>query len=617
MLSQVLDTIPQSVFWKDLEGRYLGCNRRFAEECGFAEAAEVVGRTDFELHWPREEAEAYRADDLQVLNANAAKAHIVEPVQRADGARMWVDTSKVPLRDDRGEPFAVLGVYEDITQRLEAQRALAASEARYRSILATAMDGVWLLDARGRVLTCNEAAARMLGLEPGELPGRWLHEFEGAAPEEGAPPPPPLGSVMTQAGGLIETRLRRADGEALPVEISVAALDGEEARVAFVRDITPRKRLERERNAFEAQAHRAQKMESLGSLAGGVAHDINNVLGAILALASVHREEAPAGSDLRKDMDTILAACSRGGDLVKGLLGFAREGLAAEQEVDLNALVRDEVALLRHTTLQKVRLEIHLDPQLPPILGDPAALHHALMNLCVNAVDAMPAGGTLTLRTWTGSDGRVGLEVRDTGEGMSREVLAKALDPFFTTKPQGKGTGLGLAMVYRTVQGHRGELDLQSRPGEGTRVQLRFPPRVGGPGSPHPSPRPEAQAPARPLEVMLVDDDELILEAVPAMLESLGHRVRTAPGGAEALAQLASGPAPDVVVLDMNMPGMDGAAVLPELRRLLPEVPVLLATGRVDQGALDLVAAHGHVALLAKPFLRSELARALAASARP
>jgi len=245
--------------------------------------------------------------------------------------------------------------------------------------------------------------------------------------------------------------------------------------VSILRDITERERLERERRQLEAQVLRQEKMESLGSLAGGVAHDMNNVLGAILAITTVHQLQAEEGSRLGRDLGTVVKACQRGGTLVKGLLSFAREELAEVRELSLNTVVLEEVALLERTTLQKVRLELDLAEDLLPVDGDPAALSHGLLNLCVNAVDAMPDGGTLTFRTRNEGGAEVLLEVRDTGSGMSREVLAKALDPFYTTKPRGKGTGLGLPIVYGTVKAHHGRMEIHSEPGRGTWIQIRLP----------------------------------------------------------------------------------------------------------------------------------------------
>ena len=228
------------------------------------------------------------------------------------------------------------------------------------------------------------------------------------------------------------------------------------------------------------------------------------------------------------------------------------------------------------------------------------------MNLCVNATDAMAEGGTLTLRTANLGDSQVEVVVEDTGCGMTPEVLDRALDPFFTTKAMDKGTGLGLSMAFTTMQAHAGHLSLQSKPGLGTRVCLRFPASVtrdlDGKTSLPPAP---SAAPG--LSVLLVDDDQLIRLATRMLLEVLGHGVQAAASGEEALALLEKGFRPEAVILDMNMPGLGGKGTLPQLRALCPTVPVILATGRADQEALDLVAAHARVTLLAKPFDLEEL----------
>ena len=352
-----------------------------------------------------------------------------------------------------------------------------------------------------------------------------------------------------------------------------------------------------------------QKLQSLGSLAGGVAHDMNNVLGAILNLATLHQAQAPAGSLLKQSMETIAKACERGAALVKGLLGFARQDLAVSKVLDLNVLVRETVALLERTTLQKVRLGMDLARDLRPVKGDPAALSHALMNLCVNAVDAMPDGGQLTLQTRNEGSGAILLEVIDTGSGMPKDVLEKALDPFFTTKPQGKGTGLGLSIVYGTVKAHHGEIWLESAPGQGTTVAIQLPAcEELLEASPEAGP---SCSVARGKRVLVVDDDDLIQESTAALLESLGHMPFIAGDGREALRMLEEGLAVDVVLLDLNMPGMGGAQALPLIRALRPELPVLLATGRADAQALELVRAIPLVSLLAKPYGMKVLGEAL------
>ncbi len=374
---------------------------------------------------------------------------------------------------------------------------------------------------------------------------------------------------------------------------------------------------EKELSAVQAQLQQSQKMESLGVLAGGVAHDMNNVLAAILGLASAFVEIQPAGTPAHGAFDTIFKAAKRGGVLVKSLLAFARQTLPTEQELDLNQVLQDDMRILEHTTLARINLELDLADDLHLILGDASALTHAFMNLCVNAVDAMPEHGTLTLRTRNADPDWVEVLVEDNGHGMPPDVLAKAVDPFFTTKGVGKGTGLGLSMVYTTVRAHHGQLNIKSEMGRGTTVTMRFPAR-GSQGVPHPDAgaAPLAKGEAVPipvysakdaLTVLVVDDDEMIRASMQTILDHLGHTIILARSGEEALAKLEAKFTPDVVILDMNMPGLGGFKTLPRLRTLLPKVPIILATGRVDQTAVDLAGAYTDVTLLPKPFTMDEL----------
>jgi signal transduction histidine kinase/CheY-like chemotaxis protein len=372
--------------------------------------------------------------------------------------------------------------------------------------------------------------------------------------------------------------------------------------------------LEQESKALlEVQLQQARKMESLGNLAGGIAHDMNNVLGAILAIASAHSENQPAASPAHRAFETISKAAERGGKMVKSLLHFARQSPAEQRELDVNQILREEAELLERTTLSKIRLEMDLEPGLWPILGDPSALSQAVMNLCVNAVDAMPESGTLTLRTCNHGQTGIEITVEDTGTGMPKTVLDKALDPFFTTKDVGKGTGLGLSMVYSIVKAHHGDMELHSELGHGTRVTLRFPacpPRDPLDEAPEPG---LPATPARMFQVLLVDDDELILSSIGSLLEHLGHTVVSAISGEDAVAKVEAGYLPEVIILDLNMPGLGGVGTLPRLRDLVPEVPIFLSTGRTDQTAHDLLKAYPLLRLLPKPYHIQDLRRVIQA----
>jgi CheY-like chemotaxis protein/anti-sigma regulatory factor (Ser/Thr protein kinase) len=342
---------------------------------------------------------------------------------------------------------------------------------------------------------------------------------------------------------------------------------------------------------------RARRMECLGGLAGAATHDLNNALGAILGLASASVEVQPPGSPARQAFATIVKAAERGGALVKGLVEFSRKSRPEPRELDVNALLRALPGLLEPAALARVRLELDLAADLRPVSADASTLAGALAELAANALEALPEGGVLNLRSRNQEPDQVEILVQDDGPGMTPELLAKALEPLFSTRPAGAGLGLPLAQAAARNLG--GQLDLQSEPGHGTRARLRLPALAVAAPAP---PKPESQA----LTVLLVDDDELILDSIGMLLESLGHTVLPAPSGETALERLRQ-VQPDVVILDMNMPGLGGRGTLPRLRELNPAVPVLLATGRADQAALDLVAGFRGVSLLSKPFTKKEL----------
>jgi signal transduction histidine kinase len=388
---------------------------------------------------------------------------------------------------------------------------------------------------------------------------------------------------------------------------------GRPARIiGIVRDRTGQVNAEAERRRLQEERQHSEKLESLGRLAGGMAHDMNNVLAGILGTAEMLREKLPGGLAARS-LDNIVYASGRGRDLVRSLTDFARKGSPEPQPFDLNELLRKEVELLRHATLQKARVVQDLDPGLPMLLGDGSALGGAVMNLAVNALDAMPGGGTLTLRTRALASGRVELTVADTGQGMTHLVLARAVEPFFTTKPEGKGTGLGLTRALATVKAHGGSVEIQSAPDQGTTITLLLPCFQQARSEEPPEP---ARAEARTaLRILLVDDDPVILDTMPSLLESLGHRVETADCGEAALALLAGGLEVDLVVLDHNMPGLTGTETLVHLRELRPELAVVLASGFVDSFTANLVTSLPQVWTLEKPYSLREIRKVLAAAA--
>lgn len=521
------------------------------------------------------------------------------------GAVRWLHIQSMPEPQDNGDVLWH-GVVTDITKQRLAEAALRESNELltlfvHHSPIYTFIKEVTA--SGSRVLQASENYEQMIGIKGSDMVGRTMDELF----------PADLAEKI-----LIDDLAVVSAGKALEVEEALGGRSyttlkfpivqgGRTLLAGFTIDITERKKAEEEKFRLQGQLQQAQKMESLGILAGGVAHDMNNVLAAILGMAELGIEDQPKGGRVFHAFDTIIRAAGRGGKMVRTLLNFARQSPAEELELDMNLILREEVHLLERTTLAKVRLYLDLAPDLRPIRGDANALTHAFMNLCVNAVDAMPEHGTLTLRTRNVDDDWIEVMVEDTGTGMPKAVLDKAMDPFFTTKGVGKGTGLGLSMVYSTVVAHRGQVDLQSEPGQGTRVRMRFPACEALARPVEAQARPEFESPVARLHVLLVDDDELIQSTLQSVLSSLGHTVLAVLTGEEALVKLAGGLQPDVVILDMNMPGLGGSGTLPRLRAMNPTVPVLLVTGRADQAALDLAEAHPHVVLLSKPFRIKEL----------
>ena len=490
--------------------------------------------------------------------------------------------------------------------------ALRDSEEQTQALLSAIPDLIFVNGPDGRYLAYHAHDPGLLLVPPEVFMNRTVQEIL----------PEPMASRIRSAHAEAFAR-----GEVQQVEYSLRINGGDhdfEARIApcgpsrvltLVRDITARRSADLLKARLQAQQHQAQKMESLGGLASGVAHDMNNVLGAILALSEANLQSLPGDSILSRSFETIGAAATRGAATVRGLLHFARETPGERRLLDLNTLLREQTGLLGTGELAGLAVDLRLAPDLRPIRGDGDGLAQAFQNLIVNAVEAMEGlgqGGTLTLATSNAGD-QVQVMVTDTGRGMTRAVLDRALDPFFTTKGV-KGSGLGLSLAFKTVTAHGGQLELASVPGQGTQVKMLFPAAASPESGPSPS---GAAGTARVLHVMVVDDDELMLEASRILAEALGHRVSTFFSGEEGLAALEGGLQPDVVLLDMNMPGLGGQGTLPRLRVLRPQLPACLATGRTDQSALDLVAAHPFVSLLPKPYgleaLRAMLAQVVQA----
>ena len=561
-------------------------------------------------------------DDVQACEAVlAASLEGVDPlpqvdyrVRHADGNWRWLNATVGALQSSGGCVQGLQGSARDITEWKRSEADLLRERDLTDAVFNSIPGLVYLYDDQGRLVKWNLRHETMTGYSGEELRGMSLLDWYRDDPVSQNSILAGVQTTLATGFGEAEALLQVKDGPPIPMYFTAAPvlIDGKTYFTGIGIDITERRRGEERQQILTAQLHQSQKMESLGSLAGGVAHDINNVLAAILGLASGYRDQLPDTDPLARALDTITKACLRGRDVVRSLLYFARKDLGTTGPVDLNALVLEIVPLLDRASLKRVQVDADLDPSLEVLQGDAGSLSHAIMNLCVNALDAMPGGGRLAIRTRHRVGGGYDLCVEDSGMGMSEDVRLRACEPFFTTKPVGKGTGLGLSMAYGVMQAHGGHMSLASEPGMGTTVSLHFPPSKEAPSLPAQGTlTTAAEAHSAPLRILLVDDDELIRESLTPMLEELlGHQVHTAASGLEALDKLAAGLVVDLVILDMNMPGLDGAHTLKRLLEYNPGQAVLMATGNSEMAIAEALDGHPNVAGIQKPFSAEELNQA-------
>lgn len=619
-LAAIVECSDDAIISKSLEGIITSWNAAASRMFGYL-PEEIIGRPITTLIPPERQAEEPEII-RRVLNGEKIE-HLKTVRRRKDGTHLDVSLTISPIKGTEGTIIGISKVVRDITQSMRIEEEIRASRAMFIAAISSMTDPLFIADATGHIIEFNDAFALFFRFNSKEDCAESVDELASlleVSRPTGESVPSDQWAVARALRGETATgvvyHIRRKDiDETWVGSFNFAPIRDHKAdivgAVVLTYDITERLRLESERKRFEAEFQQSQKMESMGVLAGGVAHDMNNVLGAILTIASMHLATESRESHNYRAFEIIRDAATRGGDMVKRLLAFARQGPLVRERLDVNALVLEEGRLLERTTLARLRIELDLAPDLHSIHGDASALTHAIMNLCVNAVDAMPEGGTLTIRTHNVDADQVEIVVEDTGCGMTREVLDRALDPFYTTKEVGKGTGLGLPLVFRMVKDHGGQLKIESAAGQGTRVKLLFPASLTTELATANSAQVSIDPPPIPLHVLLIDDDELIRESVGMLVEALGHAIAFSSSGEEALKLIEDGHNPDVIILDMNMPGWGGKGTLPRLRALRADVPVLLATGRADQEALDLVAAFPFVTLLAKPFGIAELKRNL------
>jgi PAS domain S-box-containing protein len=526
------------------------------------------------------------------------------------------------VRDAAGRPVRVVGSMADISERKRGESVLRDSEARHRAVLETAMDALVGMDHQGRVTEFNPAAERMFGSARADVIGRDLAELIIPLPFRDAHRRGLARYLATGEhtllGGRIEVTARRADGTEFPVELTVTVvrMEGPPAFNAYIRDLTEEKRAAAARGSLEMQLQQAQKMEAVGRLAGGVAHDFNNLLTVISGRAHMLMSRLKPGEPMHRDVDLIQKTSQRAVALTSQLLAFSRKQVVQPRVLELGPLVADLVPMLQRMIGENMELTVGPMEGTGRIKADPSQMQQVLMNLAVNARDAMPEGGRIHVsirdvlvaeaaalhQTNLPPGPYVALAVSDTGTGMSAETAAHIFEPFFTTKEQGKGTGLGLSTVYGIVEQSRGHIQVQSEIGHGTTFTIHLP-RVEEPLPAGPPTDEARRLRTTSRTVLVVDDEPEVLELATEILKRVGYTVLGAPNGAAAIevARLHEGEI-HLLVTDMVMPGMSGRDLAERLRARRTALPVLYISGYVQDDAARTALAREHSAFVAKPF---------------
>jgi PAS domain S-box-containing protein len=606
LLRTLIDNMPDYIYVKDAGSRFVVANRAVAELMGAKSTKELIGRTDFD-YFPKELAAPFFSDEQAVIKSGQELVNQEERSMDAEGNAKWTSTSKVPWRDKLGQVIGIMGIGHDITKRKSAEEKFhKAFNASPEPIAITTV-------SEGRFIDVNESFLRSTGHRREEVIGRTSLELKYWDTLEDRNR---LIDELRQRGSVrdMEIPFRTKAGEQRIALHSVGRIEiaGQECMISSQKDVTEHKILEK-------RLRQAQKMEAVGQLSGGIAHDFNNLLGVIIGYSEILEENLGENHRLQKNAGEIRKAGQRAASLTRQLLAFSRQQVLEPRVLNLNIVVAETEKMLQRLIGEDIELSTCLAADLGQVKADPGQIEQVMMNLVVNARDAMPDGGRLTVETSNAEldqayafhnaptiPGKyVALVVTDTGVGMDAETQAHIFEPFFTTKEVGKGTGLGLATVYGVVKQSGGYIWVYSEPGMGSSFKVYLP-RVDEPV--------EESAPNRVVStlgrgsetVLLVEDEDLLRTLTGTLLEQGGYTVLEARDGSEAMeiARQHSGPI-DLLLTDMVMPGMGGPEVARNLVSIHPESKVMFMSGYTSftrRGTLD-----SDAILLQKPFTRDAL----------
>jgi two-component system cell cycle sensor histidine kinase/response regulator CckA len=626
LLHQFVQHAPAAVAMFDTEMRCLQASDRWLTDYGL-EDRNIVGMTYQQMfpnlpdHWK----EVYH----HVL-AGAIEQCERDPIPRDDGSVEWLQWEARPWHKPDGSIGGLILFTQFITERIHIEEALRLSEDKFRSAMLHSPIGMAVVGPDGRWLEVNPALCKIVGYTRGEL---LVSNFQSISHAEDSETGQHFLRQMLDRkieSSQVEKRYLHKAGHVIWVQLNISLAwnpDGTPRHfVAQIQDITGRKRAEEQRKKLEEQLRQAQKMEALGTLAGGTAHEFNNILGIIIGYSDLAKLELPAGHAVTRHLEEVLKAGQRAKEIVQQILTFTRQQKDQRELILLQPIVADAVKLIRTTVPGEVKIVTDIEPGTSAILGNPTQIHQVIFNLCTNAWHAMKNGAGLIrimqravrLEETTPPPHPslhpgpyVRLSVEDNGKGMDAATLARIFEPFFTTKGPGKGTGLGLAVVHGILQAHDGAVVVQSQVGQGTTFHLYFPAELAAPIIPLPAGS-ESIPVGAGQHILLVDDEVALAQATALSLSRLGYRVTEVHSAREALTAFDLHPGGiDLVVTDLTMPGLNGIDLTNALHGVRPELPIILASGFGGTRTAHFARGPGLRAVLQKPFTAEALARSV------
>ena len=608
----ILDSVEEGYFEVDLAGKLTFFNDSLSKMTGSSKD-ELMG-VNYHQYTDSENAESvYQVFNKVYRTGEPAKGFDWE-ITVKDGSKKHIDVSVSLIRDSEGQPIGFRGIMRDVTARKKMEAELLQTRDFIQNILDSSIDGITTTDLHGTVTYTTPKVKHILGYEQAERIGKKVSIIYGNGIQDAKT----IMKELTAKGELREHEMKfiRKDGEWIDINLSASLLKDEKGEVigtlGIYRDITVKNRL-------EAELAQAQRMEALGTLAGGIAHNFNNLLMGIQGNASLMLLTKTSSDPDYERLKNIEKAVQNGSRLTRQLLGYAREGRYEIRPISLNQVV-EETSNTFATTKKEITVHQDLAKELYRIKADQGQIEQVLLNLYVNAADAMPGGGDLFLKTinvthkdmnnraYRAKPGNyLLLTVRDTGTGMDKKTKERIFDPFFTTKGLAKGTGLGLASVYGIVKAHGGYIDVDSKKGQGTTFEIYLPATEKKIEKPLKSAGHIVEGKGT---ILLVDDEEMVLDVGVQLLKSLGYSVLEAKGGREAVELYRENKDRiDMVLLDMIMPDMSGGATYDKLKKIDPDIKVLLSSGYDIDGKAREILERGCNAFIQKPFNMKELSQ--------